>query len=98
MYLILDKSQVLEVFKNFKTEVERQTEKFIKVITSDRRGEYYGKYLEKGQHKGPFATYLEQCGIVAQYTTPYTLRQNGDYERRNRTLMNMVRSMFSISG
>ena len=98
LYLISEKSQVLDVFKIFKTEVERQTEKLIKVVRSDRGGEYYGRYSEKGQHKGPFAAYLEQCGIVAQYTTPYTPEQNGVCERRNRTLMNMVRSMFSRSG
>lgn len=98
IYLIFEKSQVLECFKVFKNEVESQTGRLIKVVRSDRGGEYFGKYSEKGQHKGPFALYLEECGIVAQYTTPYTPQQNGVSEIRNMTLMNMVRSMFVRSG
>lgn len=63
---------MLECFKIFKLEVERQLEKQIKIVRSDRGGEYFGRYTEAGQQKGPFATYLEQNGIVAQYTTPGT--------------------------
>lgn len=46
---------------------------------------------------GPFAQFLEEEGIVAQYTMPGTPQQNGVVERRNRTLMDMVRSMLSNS-
>ena len=44
MYLISDKSDALEKFKIFKTEVEKQCKKVIKVARSDRDGEYYGKH------------------------------------------------------
>ncbi|KAJ9562073.1 hypothetical protein OSB04_007233 [Centaurea solstitialis] len=71
--------------------------KDIKVVRSYRDREYFGKYSEKGQHKDHFAIYLEQCGIKAQCTTPYTPTQNGVSERKNRTLMNMVRNMFARS-
>ncbi|GAB2297497.1 hypothetical protein Dimus_038475 [Dionaea muscipula] len=98
VYLISEKSQALDTFIIFKTEVERQSGKLIKIVRSDRGGEYFGKYSEKGQHKGPFALYLQECGIVAQYTTPHTPQQNGVSERRNRTLINMVRSMILRSG
>ena len=40
---------------------------------------------------------LEKLGIRAQYTMPGTPQQNGVAERRNRTLMEMVRSMMSYS-
>lgn len=46
---------------------------------------------------GPFAKYLEECGIISQYIMPGTPEQNGVAERRNRTLMDMVRSMMSHS-
>lgn len=95
IYLLSEKSQSLEAFRIYKTEVEKQLEKSIKVARSDRGGEYYGKYDEAGQHKGPFAKILEECGIVAQYTTPGIPEQNGVAVRRNRTLLNMVRSMMS---
>ena len=34
-------------------------------------------------------------GIVTQLTIPYTPQQNGVAERRNRTLLDMVRSMMA---
>lgn len=69
----------------------------IKIIRSDRGADYFGRYTEAGQQKGPFASFLESQGIIAQYTTPGTPQQNGMAERRNRTLMGMVRSMISRS-
>ncbi|KAM2808794.1 hypothetical protein PS2_043635 [Malus domestica] len=97
IFLIKEKSAVLECFKIFKNEVEKQLNLVIKIVRSDRGGEYFGRYTEAGQQKGPFAYYLEQQGIVAQYTTPGTPQQNGVAERRNRTLMGMVRSLISRS-
>lgn len=67
-------------------------------MRSDRGGEYFGKYTEAGQQKGPFALYLQDHGIMAQYTTPYNPQQNSVAERKNRTLLNTVRSMMSSSG
>ena len=40
-----------------------------------------------------FSTYLKECGIVPQLTPPGTPQWNGVSERRNRTLLDMVRSM-----
>ena len=97
LYLIYDKAEALDAFKTYKTEVENQHEKKIKILRSDRGGEYYGKYTEHGQSKGPFARFLESEGIIAQYTMPGTPQQNGVAERRNRTLMDMVRSMLTNS-
>ena len=64
-------------------------------MRSDRGGEYYGKYIENGQAPGAFAKFLQENGIIAQYTLPGSLDHNGMVERRNRTLMDMVRSMRS---
>ena len=50
-----------------------------------------------GQILGPFAKFLQENGIVAQYSTPGEPQQNGVAERRNHTLMNMVCSMLSNS-
>ena len=66
-------------------------------MRSDRGGEYYGKFNKSGQCKGPFAKLLESRGICAQYTMPDTPQQNGVVERRNRTLMEMVRNMINYS-
>ncbi|KAJ9565087.1 hypothetical protein OSB04_001053 [Centaurea solstitialis] len=90
LYLLHNKSQSVNAVEAFITEVERQLEK-----RSDRGGEFYGRYDETGQHPGPFAKLLEKLGIAAQYTTPGSPWQNGVAERRNRTLLEMVRSMMS---
>ena len=86
------------MFKSFKVEVENQLNKMIKTIRSDRGGEYYGKYDSSGEQRpGPFAKFLEECGIVPQYTMPGSPSMKGVAERRNITLKDMVRSMISYS-
>ena len=92
-----EKSQAIDIFEMFITEVERQLNKKIKIVRSDRDGEYYGRYDESRQNLGPFAKFLEKHGILAEYTMPGTPQQNGVDERRNRTLMKIVRSMMSYS-
>ena len=37
--------------------------------------------------------HLKDCGIVSQLTPPRTPQWNGVFERRNKTLLDMVRSM-----
>ena len=74
-------------------EVENQLDRKFKVVRFDRGGEYYGRYDETGRNPGPFARFIEQEDIVAQYMMPATPQQNGVAERRNRLLMDMVRSM-----
>ena len=59
--------------------------------------EYYGRHTLYGQVPGPFARFLQENGIVAQYSTSDEPQQNRVAERRNRTLMDMVRSMISYS-
>ncbi|KAL4310044.1 hypothetical protein GQ457_01G035740 [Hibiscus cannabinus] len=97
LYMLHHKSEALEAFKVFKAEVEKQCGKQIKIVRTDRGGEYYGRYTEDGQVPGPFAKFLQDNGIVGQYTMPGSPDQNGVAERRNRTLMDMVRSMLSGS-
>ncbi|KAM1726180.1 hypothetical protein ACFX12_016980 [Malus domestica] len=86
VYLMKYKSESFERFKEFKNEVEKQTGKQIKILRSDRGGEYLSN---------EFLDYLKECGIISQWTPPGTPQLNGVSERRNRTLMNMVRSMMS---
>ena len=70
IYLIKEKSDALEKFKIFKTEVKNQLIKRIKVISSDRGSEYYGKHDVTGQYMGPFVKYLQEYEIIAQYIMP----------------------------
>ena len=73
------------------------TVSWLRSFANDRGGKYYGNHGETRQFMGPFAKYLQDCGIVAQYTMLDMLEQNGVAERRSRTLMDMVRSMMSRS-
>ena len=41
--------------------------------------------------------FLKEHVILSQHSAPRTLQQNGVVERRNRTLLDMVRSMMSFS-
>ncbi|GKB34951.1 retrotransposon protein, putative, ty1-copia subclass [Tanacetum coccineum] len=69
-------------------QVENQLGKTIKALRSDRGGEYISQ---------EFKDYLKACGIVQQLTPPYTPQHNGVSERRNRTLLDMVRSMMNLT-
>ena len=44
-----------------------------------------------------FGIHLKQCGIVSQLTPLGTPQRNGVSERHNRTLLDMVRSMISLT-
>ncbi|GJS53698.1 retrotransposon protein, putative, ty1-copia subclass [Tanacetum coccineum] len=55
---------------------------------SDRRGEYLSQ---------EFLDHLRSHRIISQFTPPYTPQHNGVSERRNRTLLDMVRSMRSLT-
>ena len=83
-----DKSETFEKFKEFQSEVENHHNKKIKFLRSDRGGAYLS--YEFGLH-------LKQCGIVSQLMPPGTPQRNGVSERRNRTLLDMVRSMMSLT-
>ena len=88
VYLMRRKSETFEKFKEFKTESEKQLGKSLKVLRSDRGGEYLSD---------EFLGHLIENGILSQLTAPGTPQQNGVAERRNRTLLDMVRSMMSYS-
>uniref|UniRef100_A0A2N9F5X3 Integrase catalytic domain-containing protein n=1 Tax=Fagus sylvatica TaxID=28930 RepID=A0A2N9F5X3_FAGSY len=82
------KDEALESFIHYKKEVENQLNKKIKVLRSDRGGEY----------ESPFGEFCSQHGIVHQTTAPYSPQQNGVAERKNRTLKEMMNAMLISSG
>jgi len=84
VYMLKSKDQACEAFVKFKAETENQTGERIKVLRSDRGGEFMS---------GVFANVCENAGIKRQLTAPYTPQQNGVVERRNRTVVEMARSM-----
>ena len=57
VYLMRHKSDSFEMFKRYRNEVEKQTEKEIKILRSDQGGEYLSS---------EFLTYLEENEILFQ--------------------------------
>nr|GEV03387.1 hypothetical protein [Tanacetum cinerariifolium] len=86
VYLLKHKHEGFETFKVFQKEVENQLEKTIKSLRSNRGGEYRSQ---------DFLDHLKEHGIITHRTLPYMPQNNGVSERRNRTLLDMVRSMMS---
>ncbi|GJR88471.1 putative zinc finger, CCHC-type containing protein [Tanacetum coccineum] len=91
LFLIIEKSESLEMFKTFKAEVENQLNRKIKVVRSDRGGEYYGRHTDVGQAPRSFFDFCKDHRIINQHTMPGTPQQNEVAERRNCTLKDMVR-------
>ncbi|GJX45308.1 retrovirus-related pol polyprotein from transposon TNT 1-94, partial [Tanacetum coccineum] len=83
VYLLKSKDEAIDKFVLYKTEVENQLGKKIKVVRSDRGGEYVA----------PFAELCAKHGIRHEFTAPYSPQQNGIAERKNRTLKEMVTAM-----
>ncbi|GJY70425.1 retrovirus-related pol polyprotein from transposon TNT 1-94 [Tanacetum coccineum] len=88
VYLLKSKDEAIDKFVLYKTEVENQLGKKIKVVRSDRGGEYVA----------PFAELCAKHGIRHEFTAPYSPQQNGIAERKNRTLKEMVTAMLISSG
>ncbi|KAJ0576790.1 putative RNA-directed DNA polymerase [Helianthus annuus] len=84
VYFVAHKSEVFGKFRSFKAMVERECERHIKVLRSDRGGEFCST---------EFNRYCEQAGIRRELTVAYTPQHNGVVERKNRTVMNLARSM-----
>ncbi|GKE69578.1 retrovirus-related pol polyprotein from transposon TNT 1-94 [Tanacetum coccineum] len=68
---------------------EKQTGKNVKVLRTDRGGEFVSK---------EFTAYCDEEGIKRELTAPYTPEQNGVAERKNRTVVEMARSMLKFKG
>ena len=88
VYLLKNKSESFDKFKEYKAEVEKQIDESINTLQSDRGGEYLSQ---------DFKSFLKVYGIVSELTPPGTPQWNGVSERRNRTLLDMGRSMMSLA-
>jgi hypothetical protein len=58
IYPIKERIEALDKFKIFKAEVENQHNLKIKIVRSDRGGEYYGRHTPYDQVPRPFARFL----------------------------------------
>lgn len=86
IYFLADKSEVFETFKTFKNFAEKEAKTAICGFRTDRGGEFTSNEFNK---------FCKDNGIRRQLTAAYTPQQNGVAERKNRTIMNMVRCLLS---
>ena len=84
VYFLEQKSEAFSVFKQFKAFGENQSGHNLKVLRTDRGGEFTSN---------EFSEYCKSNGIKRELTARYTPQQNGVAERRNRTIVEMARSM-----
>lgn len=85
MYVLKNKDEVFEQFKNWKTLIETQTNMKVKKLRTDNGLEFCNKRFED---------FCSKHGVMRQRTVRYTPQQNGLAERMNRTLIDKARYLF----
>jgi transposase InsO family protein len=84
VFFLQEKSQTQETLKRFLRWAQNEFGLRIKKIRSDNRMEFKNSQMEG---------FLEEKGIKHEFSSPYTPQQNGVVERKNRTLLDMARTM-----
>src|SRR5438132_1687938 len=84
VFFLQDKSEVQETFKKFARRAQNKFEVKIKRIRSDNGSDFKNTSIEE---------LLDEEGIKHEFLAPYTPKQNGVVERKNRTLIEAARTM-----
>jgi hypothetical protein len=84
VYFLKSKDELFGKFKEFKALIENLSERNIKILRSDNGGEYTSK---------EFVNFCKDVKIKRELTTPYNPQQNGVAERKNKTIMEVVKTM-----
>ena len=83
-FFLKHKSNALKAFKEWKAQVENETRQRIKILRTDRGGEFNSE---------AFDSYCIEHGIFRQLTAAYSAQQNGVAERKHRTTVEMSLNM-----
>jgi transposase InsO family protein len=84
VFFLQDKYKTQGTLKRFLRRAQNEFELKVKKIRSDKGSEFKNLQVEE---------YLEEEGIKHEFSAPYTPQQNGVVERKNRTLLDMARTM-----
>jgi transposase InsO family protein len=84
VFFLQEKSHTQETLKGFLRCAQNEFGLRIKKIRSDNGTEFKNSQIEG---------FLEAEGIKHEFSSPYTPQQNGVVERKNRTLLDMARTM-----
>jgi transposase InsO family protein len=86
VFFLVNKSDVFTTFKRFIKRIYNEFETTIKKVRSDHGSEFKNKRVDD---------LCDEFGIRHQFLAKYTPQSNGLVERKNRTLIDMTRSMLS---
>jgi transposase InsO family protein len=89
VYLLKIKSEVFDKFLAYKALIETKYGHQIQRLRTYNGGKYVNNN---------FTSYCTTQGIQMQHTVPYTPKQNGVDERKNRTLKEMANCMIQYKG
>jgi transposase InsO family protein len=84
IYLLKAKSDTFDKFKEYKSFIEKQTGKHIRILRTDNGGEFESLKFED---------FCKSTGIKRQLIVPYNTHQNGVAERKNRTICEAMKAM-----
>jgi transposase InsO family protein len=86
VFFLQDKSKTQVVLKKFLKRAHNEFDAKVKKIRSDNDTEFKNTQVED---------FLDEEGIKHEFLAPYTPQQNGVAERKNRTLIEVVRTMLN---
>ncbi|GJY51432.1 retrovirus-related pol polyprotein from transposon TNT 1-94 [Tanacetum coccineum] len=86
VYFLSKKNQALEMIMSFIRMVENQNDVKVKQIRTDNGTEFKSHELD---------SFYDEKGISQSFSSPYTPEQNSVAERKNRTLIEVARTMLN---
>ncbi|GJU12873.1 putative ribonuclease H-like domain-containing protein [Tanacetum coccineum] len=88
VFFLTTKDETSEILKKFIKEIENLVDKKVNIIRSDNGTEFKNKVMDD---------FCRENGIKREYSVARTPQQNGVVERRNRTLIEVARTMLADS-
>jgi transposase InsO family protein len=88
VFFLQEKSHTQEILKGFLRRAQNEFGLRIKKIRSDNGTEFKNSQIEG---------FLEEEGIMHEFSSPYTPQQNGVVERKNRTLLDTWQEPYLMS-
>ena len=85
---LVHKNEAFKAFKRYAKQVQNEKSSKITSIRSDHGGEFQNSLFEE---------FCEENGIFHNFSAPRTPQQNGVVERKNRSLVELARTMLSDS-
>ena len=81
-----DKSKTMGIFKIFVKQAQNEFESSVVKVRSDNGTEFRNTQVEE---------LCNDMGIKHEFSSTYTLQQNGVVERKNKTLITLARAMLA---